>query len=86
MRGFALAQLGDEDGALHAFDASLRDAEERANAYEIAITLDALEALGGAPPGSAARRAALLEQLDVEALPAPPLSPASRDRRAAAAR
>ena len=57
-----------------------------ANAYEIAITLDALEALGGAPPGSAARRAALLEQLGVETLPAPPLSPASRDRRRAAAR
>jgi tetratricopeptide (TPR) repeat protein len=80
VRGFALAQLGDDDGALHALYASLRDAEERANAYEIAITLDALEALGGAPPGSAARRAALLEQLDVEALPAPPLSLASRGR------
>ena len=86
VRGFALAQRGDADGALHAFHASLRDAEERANLYEIAITLDALLALGGAPAGSAARRAALLEQLGVEALPDPPVSPAFRDRRAAATR
>ena len=81
VRGFALAQLGDEDGAQHALHASLRDAEERANIYEVAVTLDALAALGGAPAGSAARRAALLEQLGVEALPDPPVSPAFRDRR-----
>ncbi|MET0816832.1 MAG: hypothetical protein ABWZ67_04720, partial [Solirubrobacteraceae bacterium] len=70
----------------HALNASLRDAEARGNAYEVAVTLDALAALGGAPSGSAARCAALLEQLGVEALPAPPLRSASRDRRAAARR
>ena len=85
VRGFALAQLGDGEGAAHALHASLEEAEARANAYELAVTLDALEALGGAPAGSAARRAALLEQLDVEALPAPPLSPASRGLPRAAA-
>ena len=87
VRGFALAQLGDEDGALHALHASLRDAEERANAFEIAVTLDTLEALGGAPAGSAARRAALLEQLDVDALPDAAAQPGiARERRPAAAR
>jgi tetratricopeptide (TPR) repeat protein len=84
VRGFALAQLGDRDGAAHALHASLNEAEERGNAYELAVTLDALEALGGAGAGSAARCAALLEQLGVEGLPAPPLRSASRDRRRAA--
>jgi tetratricopeptide (TPR) repeat protein len=80
VRGFALSQLGDAEGAAHAFYVSLSEAEERSNAYELAVTLDALEAFGLAPPDSAARRAALLGQLGVEALPAPPLRSASPDR------
>ena len=84
VRGFALSQLGDTDGATHALHVSMSEAEERGNAYELAISLDALEALGTAPPGSAARCAALLAQLGVESLPAPPLSPASRGLQRAA--
>ncbi len=85
VRGFALGQLGDEEGAAHALNASLNQAEEDRNAYEVAVTLDALEALGCAPAGSAARRATLLDQLGVVALPAPPIRDASRGRLRAAA-
>ena len=89
VRGFALAQLGDEDGAAHAFHASLREAEERGNRYELAVTLHALDALPRSAParraGGLRRRDALLAQLGVVALPAPPLSAAWRDRRPAAA-
>ena len=46
--------------------------------------IDALEALGCAPVGSAARRATLLDQLGVVALPAPPIRDASRGRLRAA--
>ena len=76
VRGFALAQLGDEDGAAaRAPRVAARRGGARRTLYELAVTLDALDALGGAPPGSAARRAALLEQLGVEALPAPAAQP-----------
>ena len=71
VRGFALAQLGDDDGAAgDALHAPLREAEERANYLRgRRHPTTRSPRCGGAPAGSAARRAALLEQLGVEALP-----------------
>lgn len=86
VRGFALAQRGDRAGAGHAFEAALREAQERASTYELALTLDALAALNhGQWSADLRRRHALFAGLGVVAPPPAPLSPASRDRRAAAA-
>lgn len=47
VHGFALAQAGQLDEAAAALDASLREARELGEAYEIALSLDAVLALGG---------------------------------------
>ena len=78
IRGFALAQLGDRDGAEHALQASIDAARAHDSHYELAVSMDALLALRGgrgriSGATAAARRDALLARLDVVALPAPPL-------------
>jgi hypothetical protein len=81
VRGFALAQLGDRDGAQRALQDSVAAAREQDSSYELAVSLDALLALRGSGPFTgAARRDALLARLDVVALPAPPLAPAAAAR------
>jgi class 3 adenylate cyclase/tetratricopeptide (TPR) repeat protein len=87
VRGYALAQLGDRNGAEHALQASLDEAEANGNAFELALTLDALEHLRGRAraAGTGYPRRAIMARLDIVALPAPPLSGASRDRPRAAA-
>jgi hypothetical protein len=78
VRGFALAQLGDGDGAERALRASVDAARAQDSHYELAVSMDALLALRtgsgrGAGATAGARRDALLARLDVVALPAPPL-------------
>ena len=85
VRGLALAQRGDLVGAGHAFEASLREADARGSDYDVAVTLHALDALPGGGPPRVREVARRLAQLGVVALPAPPVSPASRDRPLAAA-
>jgi tetratricopeptide (TPR) repeat protein len=78
VRGFALAQLGDGDGAQRALQASIEAARAQDGDYELAVSLDAQLALRGergraAATTAAARRDALRARLDVVALPAAPL-------------
>jgi class 3 adenylate cyclase/tetratricopeptide (TPR) repeat protein len=79
VRGFAFAQLDDLAAAEDALEASLAQARAHAEEYEVAVTLDALKALSvltgrAEPPERSGERDAILARLDVERLPAPPLS------------
>jgi class 3 adenylate cyclase/tetratricopeptide (TPR) repeat protein len=83
VRGFAFAQLGDLVSAEDALEASLAEGRTQDEDYEIAVTLDALERLAsitGRPELSGRRTEcdALLERLDVVALPEAPLAPSVR--------
>jgi tetratricopeptide (TPR) repeat protein len=85
VRGFALAQRGAREPAEEALMASLDEARTQGIDFEVAITLDALERLSGRhadDPHIEGRRQrdALLAELDVTAVPPPPLSPASPAR------
>jgi class 3 adenylate cyclase/tetratricopeptide (TPR) repeat protein len=75
--GVALAQMGDLGGAAGSLTASLAAARECELPFETLLALDALEALGS----SARRRRerdALLAQLDIVRLPAPPVARPAR--------
>ncbi|HZO36528.1 MAG TPA: adenylate/guanylate cyclase domain-containing protein [Solirubrobacteraceae bacterium] len=48
VRGIALAQLGDDDGAEMALEAALAAAEEQGSDFEVAVTLDVLIRIRGA--------------------------------------
>ena len=75
MRGCALAQLGEADAARSALELACTRAEELGVIYDLAAGLDALDALTGGSDGARRRRRdALLHQLRVVALPAPPLT------------
>jgi hypothetical protein len=79
VRGCALAQLGQADAAAQAFEVSLMEAEERGDDFEIALTLDALEALahrhGTVDHDRRRRRDAILVRMDIARLPAAPVDP-----------
>jgi class 3 adenylate cyclase/tetratricopeptide (TPR) repeat protein len=76
VRGFALAQLGDGDAAYEALSSALAEARVQDSDYEIALSLDALDAFCGqsGPHGDVRpERDALLAKLAVVALPPAPL-------------
>ncbi len=77
VRGLARAQLGDRSGAHQALEASLALARERADDFEIVLTLDALHELGvreGAVDHVRRReRDAIRERLDITRMPPVPL-------------
>jgi tetratricopeptide (TPR) repeat protein len=84
VRGFALAQRGAVDLALHAFEASLAAARAQSIDFEIALTLDALDRLNATVAEDVRvrtrrrqQRDALLAGLDVVAVAAPPAAPPS---------
>ncbi|MGH2919463.1 MAG: ATP-binding protein [Solirubrobacteraceae bacterium] len=84
VRGYALAQLGSADAAVAALEASAQEARGQDSAFELALTLDAMLALGApgvlGPRLQADRRRQrdeILARLDIVRLPAPPLAPAS---------
>jgi tetratricopeptide (TPR) repeat protein len=77
VRGFALAQAGDEAGAEQALETAIVEARARGMDYELAVSLHALQALHDLLPDRGAGRRLLLDvllrRLHVVALPAPPL-------------
>jgi tetratricopeptide (TPR) repeat protein len=85
VRGFAFAQLGDLVSAEEELEASLAAARAQEDAYEIAVTLDALQHIASRtgrsePPARGSERDSLLYKLEVIALPEAPLAPhGSRD-------
>jgi hypothetical protein len=80
VRGFAFAQMGDLVSAEEELEASLVAARTQEDAYEIAVTLDALQRMASRtgrsePPARRSERDSLLYRLDVIALPEAPLAP-----------
>jgi class 3 adenylate cyclase/tetratricopeptide (TPR) repeat protein/ABC-type cobalamin transport system ATPase subunit len=77
LRGLALAQLGKLEAALAALDASLELARELGEPFEVALSLDALVALGARTGrGCVAERDerdGVLARLDVQRLPPAPV-------------
>jgi class 3 adenylate cyclase/tetratricopeptide (TPR) repeat protein len=71
--GVALAQMGDRAAAVDSLTASLEAARACELPFETLLALDALEELGGAARRRR-ERDALLAQLDVIRLPAPPVA------------
>jgi hypothetical protein len=74
-QGYALAQLGEADGAAKAFEKSLQDARARNDDYEVALTLIALGRLAEMSGNEVASEllaegGAILERLGVIAVPA----------------
>src|SRR6185436_18744402 len=74
-QGYALAQLGEPDGAAKAFEKSLQDARARNDDYEVALTLIALGRLAEISGNEVASEllaegGAILERLGVIAVPA----------------
>jgi class 3 adenylate cyclase/tetratricopeptide (TPR) repeat protein len=72
--GIALARLGETAAA----ESELRDAvaiaRERGAEYEVAATIDVVDALGSADPGMLSARDEILERLRIKELPTPGLT------------
>lgn len=73
IRGIALARLGHADAAERALMSSLALARERGEEYDIAATVDVLDALGIAQPSDSRERQAILARLQIDQLPRPQL-------------
>jgi tetratricopeptide (TPR) repeat protein len=69
--GIALARLGQTAAAVRELTHSLESARQRSAAYDIAATIDALDALESAEPRLLAERDEILERLKIVRLPAP---------------
>ncbi|MDX6720846.1 MAG: hypothetical protein QOJ63_3100, partial [Solirubrobacteraceae bacterium] len=82
LRGLALAQLGKLDAARAALDASLELARELGEPFELALSLDALIALGARTGRSCEterdERDGVLARLDIQRLPPAPVGGAAR--------
>jgi predicted ATPase/class 3 adenylate cyclase len=78
VRGYALTQSGDLEGARAAFELSLRAARERGDDYEVGLALCALVRLDGvegrpAPPDLETEARSILHRLGIERVPEIPL-------------
>ncbi len=71
--GIALARLGRKDAAERELLSALDSARERSAEYDIAATIDLLDALGSAAPGLLGDRDEILGRLRIAHLPAPAL-------------
>jgi tetratricopeptide (TPR) repeat protein len=82
VRGYALLQLGDPDGAEQCLDESIRVAREGDSSYELALSLGAAarlrERTSGNDEGKSSEAARLLESLGVVSVPEVPLPPVGR--------
>ncbi|HWH55344.1 MAG TPA: adenylate/guanylate cyclase domain-containing protein [Gaiellaceae bacterium] len=82
VRGYALLQLGDPDGAEQCLDESIRVAREGDSSYELALSLGAAarlrERTSGNGEGESSEAARLLESLGVVSVPEVPLPPVGR--------
>jgi tetratricopeptide (TPR) repeat protein len=67
--GIALARLGEGDAARRELTAALECARERGSGYEVAATIDALAALGGADADMLRERDDILAALKIVRLP-----------------
>jgi hypothetical protein len=67
----SLARLGDRGASLRELGHALRVARERGAEYDIAATIDALEAVDGADSEMLAERDRILERLKIVQLPRP---------------
>ncbi|MGZ4248550.1 MAG: adenylate/guanylate cyclase domain-containing protein [Solirubrobacteraceae bacterium] len=67
----ALARAGQKDASLRELGHSLRVARERGAEYEIAATIDVLDAVAGADPELLSERDRILERLKIVQLPRP---------------
>jgi hypothetical protein len=78
VRGFALAQLGREEEADEALEASLAEGRLQDDLYDVAVALDAIDKLSGritaSLPERRHERDGLLKRLQVVSLPTPPLA------------
>ncbi len=72
--GMALARLGQVDAAERELMSSLALARERGEEYDIAATVDVLDALGAAQLEDARERDAILARLQIDRLPRPLLA------------
>ena len=71
MGGIALARLGQKEAAMRELRHSLRTARERRAEYDIAATIEAIDAVGGADPELLHERDEILGRLRISQLPAP---------------
>jgi tetratricopeptide (TPR) repeat protein len=69
--GIALARLGEREASARELQHSLRAARDRDADYEIAATIDAMDAIGSADPQMLIERDRILEQLKIQRLPRP---------------
>lgn len=67
--GVALARLGDVDAARRELTSALESARERRSDYDVAATIDALAALGGADAAMLRERDEILASLKIVRLP-----------------
>jgi tetratricopeptide (TPR) repeat protein len=72
--GIALARLGQTEAAREELTSALASGRERAAAYDVAATIDALDGLSSADRGMLRERDAILERLKIVRLPTPALS------------
>ena len=68
--GICLGRLGRANEARREFELAAATAEERGEAYELALTLDALATFGWLQPGLEAERDAIAERLGIVRMPA----------------
>jgi tetratricopeptide (TPR) repeat protein len=74
MGGIALARLGQTEAAMRELRHSLKTARDRSAEYDIAATIDAIDAFGGADPELRRERDEILARLRITRLPAPALT------------
>ena len=86
VRAVALARLGRLDAAMDDLGSSLAIARERGALYDVAATLDVLQALGAESDKGRTERDAILARLGIERLPALGVSVPGRIRAAASSR
>ena len=75
--GIALARLGEKAGAVRELTHALRTARARSADYDIAATIDILDALGSADAELVSERDHILDRLKIVRLPAPPVADAT---------
>jgi hypothetical protein len=72
VRGVALVRVGDRAAGLRELNISVKAAREQGAKFDVACGLDLLEVLGRPSPERARERDAILEELRIAQLPAPP--------------
>jgi class 3 adenylate cyclase/tetratricopeptide (TPR) repeat protein len=77
MGGIALARLGQTEAAIRELSHSLKTARERSAEYDVAATIEAMDAFGGADDDLLRERDEILARLRISRLPTPVQSTAA---------